>query len=81
MPEDLQYGGLTPVEIAALALNKLKLTKREQEILRAVVETGSLRKAAVKLFGTIDKRVAIRRVLRRVLKRLHGGVEGEAEGN
>jgi hypothetical protein len=81
MPEDLQYGGFTPVEIAALALNKLKLTKREQEILRAVVEAGSLRKAAVKLFGTIDKRVAIRRVLRRVLKRLHGGVEDEAEGN
>jgi len=81
MPEDLQYGGLTPVEIAALALNKLKLAKREHEILRAVVEAGSLRKAAVKLLGTVDKRVAIRRVLRRVLKRLHGGVESEAEGN
>jgi len=81
MPEDLQYGGLTPVEIATLALNKLKLTRREQEILRAVVETGSLRKAAIKLFGTIEKRGVIRRVLRRALKRLHGGVEGEAEGN
>jgi len=69
------------VEIATLALNKLKLTRREQEILRAVVETGSLRKAAIKLFGTIEKRGVIRRVLRRALKRLHGGVEGEAEGN
>lgn len=65
MPEDLQYGGLTPVEIATLALNKLKLSNREQQILKAVVETGSIRKAALKLFGTVEKRGVIRRVLRR----------------
>jgi len=81
VPEDLQYGGLTPVELAALALNKLKLTKREEEILRTVVKTGSLRKAAIKLFGTVEKRGVIRRVLRRALKRLYGGVEGETKGN
>jgi Uncharacterized conserved protein len=81
MPEDLHYGGLTPVEIAALALNKLKLSKREREVLKAVVETGSLRKASIKLFGTVDKRGVIRRVLRRALKRLYGGVEDQTKSN
>jgi hypothetical protein len=67
------------VEIAALALNKLKLTKRELEILKAVVVTGSLRKAAIKLFGTVEKRGVIRRVLRRMYKRLYGGVEDQTK--
>jgi hypothetical protein len=79
IPEEFHYGGLTPVEIAAMALNKLKLTKREQEILKAVVETGSLRKAAIKLFGTIEKRGIIRRVLRKAYKRLYGGVEDQTK--
>jgi len=70
MPEDAHYGGLTPVEIATLALNKLELSRREREILKAVVETRSLRKAALKLFGTIDKRGIIRRVLRKALSKI-----------
>lgn len=73
LPEDLQYGGMTPVEIAAAALQRLRLSRREEEILRAVVETGSLRKAAVKLFGTIEKRSIIRKTLRKALARLRNG--------
>lgn len=70
MPEDAHYGGLTPVEVAVLALNKLRLSKREREILQAVAQTKSLRKAALKLFGTIEKRGVIRRVLKKALRRL-----------
>ncbi|ABP50405.1 ASCH domain-containing protein [Pyrobaculum sp.] len=82
MPEDAVYGGLSPVELATLALSRLKLSPRERRILQAVVETGSLRKAALKLFGTIDKRGAIRRVLRKAAKMLaDGGLEGQTEGN
>lgn len=68
--EDAHYGGLTPVEVATLALNKLILSKKEQEILRTVIQTKSLRKAALKLFGTIEKRSIIRRVLKKVLRKL-----------
>ena len=82
MPEDTVYGGLSPVELAALALSKLRLSPRERRILQAVVETGSLRRAALKLFGTIDKRGAVRRVLRKAAKMLSdGGLEGQTEGN
>jgi len=82
MPEDAYYGGLTPVEIATLALNKLELSKREREILRAVVETKSLRKAALKLFGTIEKRGIIRRILRKAAAKLiNGGLEEKNRGN
>ncbi|HII47246.1 MAG: ASCH domain-containing protein [Pyrobaculum aerophilum] len=82
MPEDAHYGGMTPVEIATLALNRLKLSPREQRILKAVVEAGSLRKAALKIFGTVEKRGVIRRVLRKAAMMLtHGGLGGETESN
>ncbi|MEM1836345.1 MAG: ASCH domain-containing protein [Pyrobaculum sp.] len=73
IPEDLQYGGLTPVEVAKIALQRLKLSERESEILKTIVETGSLRKASAKLFGTIEKRWVIRKILKRVLTRLRDG--------
>jgi hypothetical protein len=82
MPEDAHYGGLTPVEIATLALNKLKLSQREQKVLKAVVETGSIRKAAVKLYGTVEKRGAIRKVLRKVASLLmDGSLDREVKDN
>ncbi|MGC8994057.1 MAG: ASCH domain-containing protein [Pyrobaculum sp.] len=78
MPEDAHYGGLTPVEIATLALNKLKLSPREQKVLKAVVETGSLRKAAIKLYGTVEKRGVIRKILRKAASLLmNGGLDRE----
>lgn len=83
MPEDSFYGGLSPVEIAAMALNRLKLDRREERILKAVVEAGSLRKASLRLFGTVEKRGIIRRVLRRAASRLFeelGGRDAEGAG-
>ncbi|RFA94202.1 ASCH domain-containing protein, partial [Pyrobaculum aerophilum] len=63
-------------------LNRLKLSPREQRILKAVVEAGSLRKAALKIFGTVEKRGVIRRVLRKAAMMLtHGGLGGETESN
>lgn len=80
MPEDAHYGGLTPVEIATLALNKLRLSPREQKVLKAVVETGSLRKAAIKLYGTVEERGAIRKILRKVASLLvDGGLDREVK--
>jgi hypothetical protein len=79
LPEDVHYGGLSPVKVARMALARLRLSRREREILEAVVETGSVRRAALRLFGTIDKRRAIRRVLRRAARALgNGGTEGKA---
>lgn len=77
MPEDIHYGGLHPVEIAKIALERLRLSQYERKILQTVIETGSLRKAAVKLYGTADKRGPIRRLLRKIVSRLYGGLEGE----
>ncbi|RFA98434.1 ASCH domain-containing protein, partial [Pyrobaculum aerophilum] len=43
---------------------------------------GSLRKAALKIFGTVEKRGVIRRVLRKAAMMLtHGGLGGETESN
>ena len=64
-----------PVEIARKALERLKLSPLERRVAEAVLETGSIRKAAEKLYGDKLKRRVIRRVLRRLEKKL------EKEGN
>lgn len=72
LPEDTGYGGLRPHELAELALRRLELSDDDRRILEAVAKYKSIRKAAVKLFGSIERRRAIRRLLRRIAKRLSG---------
>ncbi len=70
-PEDV-YLGLSPVDVARIANRYLRkeLTDEERKILDAVMRYRSIREAALKLFGTLNKRWIIRKVLRRCLRRL-----------
>ena len=62
------YMGLKPVEVARLALRYLKdLSDEEKKILRVLTQAGSLREAAIRLYGDIGARWRIRRVLRKSL--------------
>lgn len=73
MPEGSDYGGLRPNELAELALERLELREDERRILSAVARYKSIRKAALKLFGSIEKRKTIRRLLRRIARELSCG--------
>ncbi len=72
LPEDGGYGGLRPHELAELALRRLELSEEDRRILEAVAKYKSIRKAAVRLFGSIERRRIIRRLLRRVARALSG---------
>lgn len=62
---------LKPVDIARLALYyNVPLSEEERKILKAITEVGSLRKLAIKMFGTIEKRWIIRKVIRKALNLL-----------
>jgi len=62
---------LTPVEIARIALRYNVLSdEEERKLLEEVVRCGSLRKAAIKLYGTIERRWVIRRVLKKAIRLL-----------
>ncbi len=62
---------LTPTDIARLALYyDVPLSREEKELLKMLLDLGSIRKVALKLFGTIEKRWIIRRVVRKALKLL-----------
>ena len=77
--EESKYLGLKPVDVASIALRYgVKLSERDVEILKKVSETGSIRKAAVALYGNVARRKAIREALGRALKKLvESGVIGE----
>lgn len=63
------YLGLSPVDIARLALRyNLDLSEREKELLEEISRTGSLRKASLNLYGRVDNRRELRRVVRKALK-------------
>ncbi len=63
--------GLNPVDIARLALRyNVPMNEEERRILQELINEGSIRKAAIKLFGSFNGRVVIRRVVRRALKHL-----------
>ncbi|GAB6947027.1 ASCH domain-containing protein [Vulcanisaeta sp. JCM 16161] len=63
--------GLSPVDIARLALRyNVPMSDEERRILQELVNEGSVRKAAIKLFNSFKGRVVIRRVVRRALKHL-----------
>lgn len=58
-------------EVAKLALNHGFVVDKEEElVMRAIAEEGSIRRATVRLYGTVDGRGFVRRVARRVIKRL-----------
>ncbi|WP_054853179.1 ASCH domain-containing protein [Vulcanisaeta distributa] len=64
--------GLSPVDIARLALRyNVPLSEEERRVLQELVNEGSVRKAAVKLFNSLrGGRVVIRRIIRKSLKHL-----------
>lgn len=66
------YGGLEPVDIARLALRYLEdiFDEDEIKILRLLTIYRSLRAVAIKLYGNINKRWIIRKVLRKAYREL-----------
>ncbi len=64
------YMGLKPVEIARLALRYLNLNEEEERILRTLTQTESLRETAIRLYGSINERWRVRRVLKKALREL-----------
>jgi len=72
-PSDTSLGwpySVTPVEAARLALENVDLTDEEAEILKTVVELGSIRRAARRMGGAAMRRV-VRGVLRRAAEALY----------
>jgi len=69
-PEWKYPQGLTPYEIAKLALENLGLSEKEQVILKTLIETKSIRKTAKKLFGKLSDRWKVRRVLQKCVSKL-----------
>ncbi|MEB3780518.1 MAG: ASCH domain-containing protein [Desulfurococcales archaeon] len=66
------YLGLDPVDIARLALRYIpnELAKEEAEIMKTLTATNSIRRTAIRLYGDLEKRWMIRRVLKRALRLL-----------
>lgn len=66
------YLGLAPADIARIALRYLEdeLGGKDKEILLDLTRTGSIRSTAVRLFGTLNKRYIVRKVLRKTLNKL-----------
>jgi len=65
------YMGLKPVEIARLALRYLKnLNDDEKNILMTLTKSGSIREASLRLYGDINSRWRIRKVVKKALKEL-----------
>ncbi len=69
--EESKYLGLKPVDIASIALRyKIELEEEEERVLKKLIETGSIRKTATSLYGSIANRGMVRKVLDSVLKKL-----------
>ncbi|MHC1627227.1 MAG: ASCH domain-containing protein [Candidatus Nezhaarchaeales archaeon] len=69
--EESKYLGLKPVDIASIAIRYgIRLHPRDMIIIKKVAETGSIRRAAVALFGDVTRRKAIRIALNKALKKL-----------
>ncbi len=66
------YLGLEPADIARLGLRYLKdlLDERAVKILEDLTRTNSIRKTSLKLYGDIEKRWIVRKVLREVIRLL-----------
>ena len=67
---EYDYGGHSPREIAEKALRHLDLSPEERRILELIARMGSLRKVALRLYGTLEARRRLRKVVRRAYERL-----------
>ncbi len=67
-----RYMGLQPQKIAKLALKHLsnELSEEDKVILEVLADCGSIRETAYRLFGSVYKRIMVRRVLRKALEKL-----------
>jgi len=72
LKDDDVYLGLSPVDIAALARRYLwnALNENERKIIDSVLRYRSIRETSIKLFGSLNKRWIVRRVLRKCLREL-----------
>lgn len=70
-PQD-PYLGLEPADIARLGLRYLsdQLSDEEKKVLKDLTSTNSIRATAVRLYGSIERRWRVRKVLRKVLNEL-----------
>ncbi|MCD6196101.1 MAG: ASCH domain-containing protein [Staphylothermus sp.] len=66
------YLGLEPADIARLGLRYLnkELNQKDKQILLDLTRTNSIRMTALRIFGTLNKRYIIRKVLRKTLGKL-----------
>ncbi len=72
LPAEDPYMGLKPADIARLGLRYLKadLDDEEVSVLEDLTRTNSIRSTAVRLYGSLEKRWRVRRVLRKALRLL-----------
>jgi hypothetical protein len=70
LPTEDPYYGLTPSDIARIALRYLgeELSEIEKKILMDLTRTNSIRKTAVNIFKDLSKRALIRKTIRRTLR-------------
>lgn len=66
------YMGLEPADIARLALRYLRgsLSDGEITVLEDLTRTNSIRTTSIRLYGSLEKRWKVRRVIRKALRRL-----------
>ncbi len=66
------YMGLDPADVARLALRYLKpeLERSEEEVLIDLTRTNSIRSTTLRLYGSLDARWRVRRVLKKALREL-----------
>jgi hypothetical protein len=64
VPHEMYYGDADLVDIAKKALENLNLNEKDRRILELFVQTGSIRRTAMKL-GGYKKRGIIRKILRK----------------
>jgi len=66
------YMGLEPADLARLGIRYLsnELSSEERKVLLDLTRTNSIRATSYRLFGGIEKRHLVRRILRKVLNKL-----------
>lgn len=70
LPTEDPYYGLTPSDIARIALRYLseELNEIEKKVLMDLTRTNSIRRTAVNIFKDLSKRAFIRRIIRKTLR-------------
>jgi hypothetical protein len=72
LPLEDPYMGLSPADIARIALRYLQseLSELDRKILMDLTRTNSIRKTAINIFKSLNKRGIIRRTLKKALRLL-----------